>query len=97
MKLKLLYDDRRSGRHGITSLNVILRREIRVLVVKEECTHARHDNVALKLCVLFFYRRVFDSKFKPVANIIGAVVIALWSAVILVSIFSCNPLRGSKI
>jgi len=29
-----------------------------------------------------------------VANIIGAVCVAWWIAVILVSIFSCNPIQG---
>lgn len=51
--------------------------------------------LAIKLSVLSFYRRVFSTRtFKLVPNLIGAVVIAWWIAVILVSIISCNPIRG---
>lgn len=38
-------------------------------------------------------KTVLDSKLQAGANIIDVVVIAWWIAVILISIFSCNPIR----
>ena len=51
--------------------------------------------LTIKLSVLSLYRRIFSvPKFKLAANIVQGVVIAWWIAVILVSIFSCNPING---
>lgn len=50
---------------------------------------------AIKLSILSLYRRIFSvPKFKLAANIITGTVIAWWIAVVLVSIFSCNPING---
>lgn len=50
---------------------------------------------AIKISVLSFYRRIFlTPKFKQITDIIGAVIIAWWIAVIIVCTFSCNPIRG---
>ena len=51
--------------------------------------------LTIKLSVLSLYRRIFPiAKVKLIANIVQGVVIAWWIAVILVSIFSCNPING---
>ncbi|KAL8824775.1 MAG: hypothetical protein Q9191_004828 [Dirinaria sp. TL-2023a] len=51
--------------------------------------------MTIKLSVLSLYRRIFSvRKFKLAANVVAAVVVAWWIAILLVSIFSCNPVNG---
>jgi len=50
---------------------------------------------ATKISILLFYRAIFPGpRFAIATNIVGAFVIAWGVACILVSIFSCNPVRG---
>ena len=47
------------------------------------------------MSILLFYKRVFSSpKFILTTKILGGFVIAWWIVVVIVQIFSCNPIRG---
>ena len=51
--------------------------------------------VAIKISILQLYRSIFPGRgFIITTNVVGAGVIAWGIAVILVSIFQCNPVRG---
>lgn len=51
--------------------------------------------VATKISILLLYRSIFPGRgFALATDIVGAFVLAWGIAVILVSIFSCNPVRG---
>lgn len=50
---------------------------------------------ATKMSILLFYTRLFPTReFKLAAKVITCIVSAWLIATILVSIFSCNPVRG---
>ena len=51
--------------------------------------------VAIKISILQLYRSIFPGRgFTITTSVVGAGVIAWGIAVILVSIFQCNPVRG---
>ena len=51
--------------------------------------------VATKISILLLYRSIFPGRrIALITNIVGACIIAWGIAVVLVSIFSCNPVRG---
>ena len=52
--------------------------------------------VAIKISILQLYRSIFPGRgFVITTGVVGAGVIAWGIAVILVSIFQCNPVRGA--
>ena len=52
--------------------------------------------VAIKISILQLYRSIFPGRGFTITNsVVGAGVIAWGIAVILVSIFQCNPVRGA--
>ena len=52
--------------------------------------------VAIKISILQLYRSIFPGRgFVIMTGVVGAGVIAWGIAVILVSIFQCNPVRGA--
>lgn len=52
--------------------------------------------LAIKISILQLYRSIFPGRgFTITTSVVGAGVIAWGVAVILVSIFQCNPIRGA--
>lgn len=52
--------------------------------------------VAIKISILQLYRSIFPGRgFTITTSVVGAGVIAWGIAVILVSVFQCNPVRGA--
>ncbi|KAI1207671.1 uncharacterized protein F4807DRAFT_462474 [Annulohypoxylon truncatum] len=49
----------------------------------------------VKLSIITLYRQLFPTRFMLASTMVLAVVVIMWGiAVVLVSIFSCNPIRG---
>ena len=49
----------------------------------------------IKASILFFYQRVFPTpNFVLITRIIGGFVVAWWVVVVIIQVFSCNPIHG---
>jgi hypothetical protein len=49
----------------------------------------------VKISILFFYRQIFVSRFMTIATTATSIFVAMWGiALLLVTIFSCQPIHG---
>lgn len=49
----------------------------------------------IKTSILAYYKRIFSVRqFRVAVYAVGALVLAWWIAVVLISIFSCKPIHG---